>query len=332
MKETILVTGYGGFLGAAICRWLLRRGYRVRGVARQHYPELNALGVESIAADLCDATSVAAACRGVDAIIHTAAKAGVWGDRKEYEAINVGATLELLSVARQLGIGTFVYCSSPSVTFDGTPQSGIDERAPYPKKWYCDYPRTKAIAEQAVLAANEPGVLLTCSLRPHLIWGAGDPHLFPRVIERCRSGRLKRVGSGRNLIDTVHVEHAAEAHGLALEKLLKGEKGPSGRAYFVTDEAPIACWDWITQILSLEGLKAPRSAIPLSLAFAVGGLMELIYRISRRKDEPPMTRFVALQLGVDHYFSNEAAKKMIGYHPFMDRDATMEALRGAWRK
>jgi nucleoside-diphosphate-sugar epimerase len=323
----ILVTGYGGFLGAAICQQLIQNGYRVRGLARGNYPKLASLGIECIQGSITDPQSVEASLQDVDAVIHTAAIAGVWGKTSDYQSINVDATDLLLKVSQSAGIRAFVYTSSPSVTFDGQPQSGIDEQVPYPTKWLCDYPRTKAIAEQRVLAANDPSSFATCSLRPHLIWGVGDPHLIPRVIERCRQGRLRRVGSGQNLIDTVHVDHAAQAHVLALKKMLAGDPYASGRAYFITDGQPVRCWDWITTILDCAGLKPPSRSISLQSAYRIGRVLETLYGWMGKTQEPPMTRFVALQLGVDHYFDISAAKDRLGYAPNLNRQAKIEEMR-----
>ncbi len=327
MAPRILVTGYGGFLGAAICQQLIQGGYRVRGLARGNYPKLANLGIECIQGSITDPQSVEASLQDVDAVIHTAAIAGVWGKTSDYQSINVDATDLLLKVSQSAGIRAFVYTSSPSVTFDGQPQSGIDEQVPYPTKWLCDYPRTKAIAEQRVLAANDPSSFATCSLRPHLIWGVGDPHLIPRVIERCRQGRLRRVGSGQNLIDTVHVDHAAQAHVLALKKMLAGDPYASGRAYFITDGQPVRCWDWITTILDCAGLKPPGRSIRLQSAYRIGRVLETLYEWMGKTQEPPMTRFVALQLGVDHYFDISAAKDRLGYAPNLNRQAKIEEMR-----
>lgn len=319
MSPSILVTGYGGFLGRAICRELLSHGYRVRGLARNKYSELEALGVECIQASATDPFACEEACRGMDGVIHTAALAGVWGPAKLYEQTNIGATENLLSSCKKSGIGAFVYTSSPSVTFDGTAQRNIDENVPYPNKWLCHYPRTKAIAEQQVLAANQPSGFATCSLRPHLIWGVGDPHLIPRVIEKCRSGRLRRVGDGTNWIDTVHVDYAAIAHRLALERMLDRDQNASGRAYFITDGEPVECWEWITRILESAKLKPPNKCISFRAAYRMGGIFESIYGLLRIASEPPMTRFVAAQLGVDHYFDISSAKERLGYVPIQNR-------------
>jgi nucleoside-diphosphate-sugar epimerase len=327
LSKRILVTGYGGFLGESICRLLLHRGYQIRGLARRLYPNLAQQGVECIEGSIADDATVSKALKGVQAVIHTAAIAGVWGKAAQYQSINVDATDLLLRHSQTNDVQAFVYTSSPSVTFDGKPQSGINESVPYPTQWLCDYPRTKAIAEEHVLSANNPKRFATCALRPHLIWGVGDPHLIPRVIERCRQGKLRRVGNGKNLIDTVHVEHAAQAHLLALEKMLSGDLRASGRAYFITDDHPVECWDWISTILACAGQMPPKAWISMPTAYKMGAALETIYRWTGKTQEPPMTRFVALQLGVDHYFDISAAKDCLGYAPNLDRDAKIEEMR-----
>lgn len=319
----ILVTGYGGFLGAEVTRQLLAAGYRVRGLARSTYPELQSLGVEAVRGDVADRQTALSACAGCDAIVHTAAKAGVWGAWSEYYRINTQATSHLLEGAHQHNVAAFVHCSSPSVTFAGTPQAGVDESVPYPDRWLCAYPHTKALAEQAVLAAAGVGRVRTCALRPHLIWGPGDPHLFPRVIQRARRGRLRRVGSGNNLIDVVHVSGAARAHVQAVEKLLAGDSQLNGQALFLSDGEPIACWEWISCILRAADVPVPQRAISYATAYRLGGLLEAVYSTLRIRREPPMTRFVAAQLAMDHYFDIGRARRLLDYEPNVDRDAEL---------
>ncbi|GIX00641.1 MAG: 3-beta hydroxysteroid dehydrogenase [Pirellulaceae bacterium] len=315
----VLVTGYGGFLGRHVASQLLAAGFSVRGLARGGYPELVERGVEPVQGSIADRATVMRAVSGCDAIVHTAAKAGVWGRWQEYYQANTLATSHLLEAAVRHRVRALVYTSSPSVTFDGQPQRGVDERAPYPTRWLAHYPRTKALAEQAVLGLAVEGILPACALRPHLIWGAGDPHLFPRVIERAVAGKLRRVGDGRNLIDVVHVESAAQAHVAALQRLLDGDSQVNGRAFFLTDGAPIACWDWISQILQGAEVPVPQRSISFAAAYRIGAVFEATYALLRRRQEPPMTRFVAAQLALDHYFSIDAARRALGYSPLANR-------------
>ena len=319
----ILVTGYGGFLGSAIARQLLEKGFQVRGLARSRYERLAEQGVECIQGSVADREVADKACKDCDAIVHTAAQAGIWGPWSSYYTNNTLATSHLLEAAHRNRISTFVYTSSPSVTFDGRPQSGVDESVPYPTKWLCHYPQSKALAEKDVLSCIERGGIRGCVLRPHLIWGEKDPHLFPRVIERTLSGRLRRVGSGQNLIDVVHVDHAAWAHVSALEKLLDADQGVNGKAMFLSDGDPIACWNWLTQILETAGVDAPKRSISFSAAYRLGAVLEAGYKILRKQQEPPMTRFVAAQLALDHYFDISCARQALDYQPWIDRNEAL---------
>ena len=323
--QTVLVTGYGGFLGAAVSRKLIAAGYKVRGLARGSYPELVQYGVEPIRGDITDRQTVLGATAGCQAVIHTAAHAGVWGSWSRYYSANTLATSHLLESAVAAGCSAFVYTSSPSVTFGAMNQSGIDESTPYSERWLCHYPHTKALAERAVLATARAGALAACALRPHLIWGHGDPHLMPRVVARAKAGKLIRVGSGKNLIDIVHVDNAAGAHVLALERLLADDTGVNGEAFFITDGAPLECWDWISRILHAASVSVPRRSLSYSAAYRIGAVLELAYAGARIRSEPPMTRFLAAQLALDHYFSIDKARRLLGYQPEQALSARLSA-------
>ena len=317
-----LVTGGGGFLGGAVVRLLRERGDSVRSFSRQAYPALEALGVEQRRGDLGDAAAVAAAVAGCDVVFHVAAKAGVWGPWAEYYSANVVGTEHVLAACRLHGVRRLVYTSSPSVVFAGHDEEGIDESAPYPKKFLANYPRSKAMAERLVLAANGPA-LATVALRPHLIWGPGDPHLVPRLVERARAGKLRQVGNGRNRVDTVYVTNAADAHVLAGDRLAPGSP-VAGRAYFITQGEPVLLWDFINRVLQASGLPRATRRIPAWAAYAAGAILEGVYRLLRLRGEPPMTRFVARQLATSHWFDISAARRDLGYEP---RVSTEEGLR-----
>lgn len=323
-----LVTGGGGFLGQYIVQQLLAGGHRVRVLGRGTYPHLAQQGVEIHQADLRDEEAVAKACAGQDVVFHTAAKAGVWGKWREYHDINTLGTYHVIAGCRRAGVPRLVYTSSPSVTFAGTNQCGVDETAPYPAQWLAHYPHSKALAEQAVLAAADDS-LATCALRPHLIWGPRDSHLIPRLLDRARRGRLRIVGRGDNLIDMVYVENAATAHLLAAEALAQPNSPASGKAYFISQGQAVNCWDWIGEILALAGLEKPRKAVSAKAAYRVGAVLEGIWRTLRLPGEPPMTRFVAAQLSTSHYFDISAAQRDLNYTPAISTEEGMQRL-AAW--
>jgi nucleoside-diphosphate-sugar epimerase len=323
-----LVTGAGGFLGTAITRLCLDRGDQVVAVQRSRYPHLDRMGVPSIPLDLTtDLPKIIEAVRGVDVVIHAAAKAGVWGPYETYRQANVQATNLIISACRQAGVKHLVYTSSPSVVFDGRDESGINESTPYPEKYLTPYPQTKALAEQNVLKANG-SELVTVALRPHLIWGPGDHHLIPRILSRAKQGKLKLVGDGSNKVDSTYIDNAAHAHLLAADQLVaKGLEAPcAGKAYFISNDEPLTMRDLINRILHAGGLGPVTKTVSPTLAYYVGSMLEQWYQMRHITHEPIMTRFVARQLSTDHWFDISAAKRDLAYAPLVSIDEGMKRL------
>ncbi|MGO9463399.1 MAG: NAD-dependent epimerase/dehydratase family protein [Isosphaeraceae bacterium] len=309
----VLVTGGGGFLGTALVRMLRERGLPVRSLARRYYHHLEGLGAEQVQGDIADPRVVAAAVEGYKTVFHTAAKAGIWGPEAAYQKTNVEGTRNVIAACRQAGVERIIFTSSPSVVFNGQDLAGVDETAPYSSRFEAAYPRTKARAEQLVLDANS-AELATVSIRPHLIWGPGDNNLLPRIIARARRGQLRRIGRSDPLVDPVYIENAALAHLLAAERLEAGST-VAGRSYFVTQGETIPLWEMIDHLLSAAKLPPVRRRVSLPVAIAAAGVLEMIYSLARRAQEPPMTRFLARQLSTTHWFNIEAARRDLGYEP-----------------
>ena len=324
-----LVTGGGGFLGAAIVRGLRKRGALVRSFSRQAHAALQALGVEQLAGDLADPAAVSAAAQGCDIVFHVAAKPGIWGDYGDYYRPNVTGTQNVIAACRANEIRRLVYTSSPSVVFDGRDMAGTDESAPYPAHFEAHYPRTKALAEQLVRAANDLQ-LATVSLRPHLIWGPGDNHLLPRLAARARAGQLARIGSRAKLIDTVYVDNAAEAHLLAAERLAPGSP-VAGKVYFISQGEPVPMWEMVNRLLEAAGAPPVTRTVPVWLAMALAWGFETANRLTGNQREPRLTRFVVRELSTAHWFDISAARRDLGFSPCISIAEGLELLRAASR-
>jgi nucleoside-diphosphate-sugar epimerase len=312
----ILVTGGGGFLGTHIIKELLKNpSYIVTNFSRHSYSHLEDMGVPTIKGDLKKKEDVDRALdQGFEAIFHVAALAGVWGKYEDYYGINYLGTKHLVESAIAHNISRFVYTSTPSVVFNKDDLLGVGEEQPYATEFLNAYSETKTLAEKFVLQHNSEA-FLTCAIRPHLIWGPGDPHLFPRVIQKGKEGKLRIVGDGENLVDIVYVENAAIAHVQAFEHLKVGSK-VCGQAYFIGQERPVKLWNFINQVLAFVKVDAVQSTIDVQTAYRLGWALEKVYKfLGIQKPEPPMTRFVALNLGKSHYFSHEKAKRDFGYVP-----------------
>jgi len=319
IKQNILVTGGGGFLGKAIVTRLVESGENVRSFSRNFYPELKLMGVDQIQGDIGDPSAVKRACDGIQTVFHVAAKPGVWGNYKDYYKTNVSGTKNVIEACNNHHISKLVYTSSPSVVFNGLDMEGVNESVPYSDRFHAHYPKTKAIAEQLVVSASTDK-LRTIILRPHLIWGPEENNFVPRII--AKAGWLKIVGNGRNLVDTVYIDNAADAHILAAENL---DKNPdiSGNVYFISQDEPVLLWGLINAILKAAGLEPVKGSIPKQMAWLLGTAFEFLYKVLHIKKEPPMTRFVAEELATSHWFDISAARRDLGYSP---RVSTKEGL------
>ncbi|MSU66411.1 MAG: NAD-dependent epimerase/dehydratase family protein [Opitutus sp.] len=305
-----LVTGGTGFLGRRLVERLLAAGREVTVLGRTPSPDLEARGVRFVRASIDQPDLVQAACAGVETVFHVAARVGVWGKYEEFFRTNVLGTRAVLDGCRTHGVKRLIYTSTPSVVYNGQDLAGADESLPLTSDCPSPYPLTKAIAEREVLAANFPD-LRTVTLRPHLIWGVGDPHLVPRVLERARAGRLRIVGHGKNRVDMVHVENAVDAHLLAERAL----PAAAGKAYFITNGEPVVLWDWINDLLTALGEPPVTKRISLRAASLLGAVCEGAWRVLPLRGEPPMTRFVAAELAKEHWFDLTAARRDLGYEP-----------------
>ena len=320
---TALVTGCGGFLGRAVITRLIEAGARVRGFARSDYPDLAVLGFEMVRGDLADADAVLAAARGCDVALHIGAKVGVWGPYDDYHRANVIGTENVIDACRACGITRLVYTSSPSVVFDGKCMEGVDESVPYARHFLAHYPRTKAVAEQAVRAASD-GSLATVALRPHLIWGPRDTHIVPNILKRAH--RLRRIGRANPLVDSVYIDNAVDAHLLAVKNLTPGSPA-AGRAYFISNGEPWPVWDLINAILEAGGKSPVRRSVPIWSTYVSAGLCEWIYRRLQIEREPPLTRFGVKQLTTSHWFDISAARRDLDYQPRVTIRQGLERLR-----
>jgi len=320
----VVVTGGGGFIGSAIVRRLLARGEQVVVIGRSLYPELSAAGALCLQGDIADQPFMDQALRGAELVFHVAAKAGVWGGWKEYAHVNIEGTATVLKSCRKNHVPALVYTSTPSVVFDRHDLQGVDEQIPYARHTLCHYATTKIIAEKLVLQANG-SELRTTAIRPHLVWGPGDPHLIPRLLERGRSGRLKIVGNGRNRVDIAYIDNVVHAHLLAGDNLL-GNGQAAGRSFFIGQQEPVVLWKWINTLLSATGIAPLHSRVPFGIAYCAGALLEGLYGSSALRGEPPMTRFVALQLARSHWFSHLAAREILGYREQVSTESGMEKM------
>ncbi|MGD9947414.1 MAG: NAD-dependent epimerase/dehydratase family protein [Desulfobulbus sp.] len=323
----VVVTGGGGFIGKALVKELVKQGGDVVVIGRNPYPDLQAMGVSCLQGDIRDLDFLYQAFAGCGTVFHVAAKAGIWGPKKEYFAINTIGTQNVISACLHNQVPNLIYTSTPSVVFDGEDIAGGDESLPYARNPLCHYAASKIAAEKAVLGINREQ-LRTVAIRPHLVWGPGDHHLIPRLLDRGREGALKKVGSGRNLVDIAFIDNVVHVHLLAA-KNLQGEGTAVGQAFFIGQKEPVVLWKWINELFAQMGIDPVTSRVPFPLAYIVGGCLEVAATLTGRLEEPKMTRFLAHQLAHSHWFSHGRAENILGYKEKIASKVGMERLL-AW--
>jgi len=326
----VLVTGGGGFLGQALCRALLAQGHAVASFSRSRHAGLDALGVRQLQGDLADHDAVQQAfAEGFDAVLHNAAKAGTWGSHASYFSANVLGTRHVIAACRTHGIGKLVHTSTPSVVHRAThPVEGLGADAvPYGEGVKAHYAASKIIAEREVLAANDAW-LATVALRPRLIWGPGDTQILPKLVERARSGRLRLVGDGNNLVDTTYIDNAAQAHLDALAALQPGA-ACAGKAYFISNGEPRPLREVLNGLLRAADAPQVHATLPFRVAYALGAVCEGLWTLLPLGGEPPMTRFLAEQLSTAHWYAMAPATRDFGYVPQVSMNEGLARLRAA---
>lgn len=327
----VLVTGASGFLGGRLARRLVDDGEHDVSILVRRTSSLTDLGDTSrmriLYGDLTDSASLADATRGMDVVVHSAARVDERGVREQFVRENVTATEVLLAAARANGVRQFVFISSPSAVmdYDGGDLIGVDESLPYPTRFLNLYSETKAAAERAVLAANGDG-FTTCALRPRAIWGPGDRSgPIVRLLGRARIGKLPNLSGGRSVLASLcHVDNIVDAVVKAAESDRVG-----GKAYFVADAEVTDIWSYMAQVAPEFGFTMPDRAANLRVVTAAVRVLDAVWRMPwlATRWSPPLSMYVLALMSRSATFDTGAAARDFGYLPVIDRDGGMVEFR-----
>jgi nucleoside-diphosphate-sugar epimerase len=316
----VLVTGASSLIGTGVVRALMDRGDEVTAFQRH----ASGLGCVEALGDITDAATITAAAQGMDGVIHLAARVSVVGTWPDFEATNVHGTANALAAARAGGAKRFVHISSPSVAHGGAALVGAGAGPADPFRARGHYSRSKAMAEQAALAAAGQGMAVV-ALRPHLVWGPGDTQLIGRIVQRAHQGRLALVGSGAALIDTTYLDNAVAAIVAGLDRAEQLD----GRTFVVSNGQPRTVRELFTRICQAAGVAPPKLRVPVGVATSGGAVAERVWARLGRSDDPPMTAFLAEQLATAHWFDQRETRAALRWAPAVGLDDGFDRL-AAW--
>ena len=322
----VLVTGASSLLARRTVEALLARGDEVVCLQRHEAP----VDTDQVLGDVRDEALVADAARGCDAIIHAAAKVGVVGSWEQFRSINVDGTASVVAAAASTHVSRLVHVSTPSVAHSGHSIVGAAADAPFIGRSGAWYAESKALGENLARAAASDD-LAVVTIRPHLVWGPGDTQLVGRIVDRARSGRLALVGNGAALIDTTYIDCASSALVAALDAAVPGA-ACNGRAYVIANGEPRPIRELVMGICRAAGIEVTPRSVPLPLAMAAGGVIERLWNVRRATTEPPLTRFLAEQLGTAHWFDPRPARDDLGWVSTVTIDEGLRRLRDWFRE
>ena len=305
---TVLVTGAGGYTGAALIRHLRSTGKSVRALVRnpEHAPHLKAMGVEVVVADIRDRTAVDVAVRGIDTVYHLAAvfrRAGV--PDSEYRTVHVDATRALVECSSAAGVRRFVHCSTVGVHGDVDRSGPASEEAPlHPGDIY---QQTKLEGEQvARTTAERTGLPLTV-VRPGPIYGPGDRRLL-KLIGGVARRRFVLVGDGSPRFQMVYVDDLARGLVLAAET-----PGAAGRTYILTGNEAPTLNELVEEIAEVAQVRPLRLHLPVWPFLVAGALCEAV--CIPLGIEPPIFRRRVKFFTSNRWFDTSRARKELGYAP-----------------
>jgi 2-alkyl-3-oxoalkanoate reductase len=324
----VLVTGASGMLGAGVAKALAARGDSVTVLQRRP----SGLGLPEVLADVSDAAAIGAAVEDHEAVVHLAAKVNVTGPWPEYVRINVTGTRTVVEACRAAGVQRLVHVSSPSVAHAGRALIGVGAEPADPVGARGPYARSKAVAEQIALG-GDGGHLAVLAIRPHLVWGPGDPMLVARVVDRARRGRLPLIGSGAALLDSTYVTNAVDALLVALDRCVETR----GQALVVTNGEPRPIAELIGSICAAAGVPPPTRHVPVPLAAAGGTVVQAAWAVhdrlrpDRPVSDPPITRFIVEQMSTAHWFDQRHTREVLQWRPRISLDEGFSELRRWFR-
>ena len=319
----LLITGATGMVGELLTRRALEEGYSVRAMVRRtsNRDVLEGLGVEQVEADLADPETLPAAMEGVDFVVNTAAHVGDWGPAEKFRAINVVALEHMLTACRHGGqLKRWVQLSSLGV-YSAIDHHGTDETTPPDLTGLDGYTQTKAEAEVLLNRCIDEHDFPATIIRPGFIYGPGDRHVVPRIIERLSAGQMKLIGDGKKVLNNTYVGNLVDAILLALSK-----QEALGETFNIRDGRLVTREEFVGTIADYMGLPMPKK-VPEWLARSAVGFIEGFARLRGATSAPLLTNARIKFLAVNLDFSIAKAQEKLGYQPRVDfREGMKTAL------
>ena len=300
----VAVTGASGFIGAHLVAALVQEGTSVRAIVRSAAAKVPEGAARCPVADLADASALARAFKGADAVVHLAGRAHLLRDQAldpiaAFRQVNVEGTRQVISAAATAGVGRFLLASSVKAVGEETEIPWTEHTVPAPVD---PYGRSKLEAEQLTRAHDRPGAMRTTILRLPLVYGPGAGANVRRLIKLVESGFPLPLASVRNRRSMAFVGNVVAAINAVLRS-----PGTAGETLYVSDGEDLST----PQLIRLIAASLGR---PARLVRAPVGFLELAGRMADRFGIPvgsQEVRRLTRSLVVDA----SRLGRLAGFHP-----------------
>jgi nucleoside-diphosphate-sugar epimerase len=326
-----LVTGPTGFLGSHLVERLHAAGHRVRALV--FGPLKNGIGecsgVELIAGDITAEATLGPALKDIDVVFHTAALVSNWAPWRDFQALTVQGTENMLQAAARTRIKRFVHISTIRVYDDrycrrnGT----VTEDAPHGKRGFRHfgfYARAKVLAEAAVWRA--PATLPVSVIRPAWIYGPRDEIIIPALVRYLATPGVRWPCRHDPCADPIYVTDVANC---AIAAALTS--AAVGQAYHAAPPTRITVREFLGALCSALGLEVPDRSMSYAVSALAARTSEWLACVSRRRKAPAYNRAGLAILTQDVRHSPAKAERELGWRAQVDLDegvrSTAEWLR-----
>jgi nucleoside-diphosphate-sugar epimerase len=287
----IYVTGGTGYIGLALCRRLASEGHEVRALARseERGAALREAGVATFPGDVTDRASMREGMSGADLVVHAAADLDLSGPPERMEAVNVGGSENVASLASKLGVPRLLSVSSIAY-FGGSPADGTpgSEEGPVLRPFPTPYSDTKHRGERAIRAWAERG-LGVLTVYPSLVYGPpGKKQGANSLLRQIWLGRFPALVGADRRSSWVYLDDLVDG------MLRVVERAETGAAYLLAGEA-ISVRGLAAKLASLGGAPAPTREVSVRTARWVMRLLFPLFRLRGRRPPMPLTQLASLE-------------------------------------
>ena len=309
MKK-VLVTGATGFIGGALVRANLAKGYAVRAFHLPDDPEAGGLdqpGVEKFAGDITNPGSVRDAAQGMDIIFHCAAIVTDWAPESLFHSVMVAGTENVCQAAVAANVSRLVDLSTNDV-FGTNENVVMDESMPL-CSWNEPYADYKIQAEKVVWKYHREHGLPATMVYPCWVYGEGDRTFVPLLADAIIKKEMVFWRKDA-LVWPTYIDNLTD-----LLVLIAEDDRAVGNGYLVHDGECTTLQEFCAGIARALDAPPPTFRIPYAVAYGAAVLLERLWKLMKKQERPLLTTYTVKNLGSRFRFSIDKANHDLGWTP-----------------